>query len=68
MSAEGLAALRARVQADGELARRLRRIAPERFADEAVRIAAEAGCDVDASDVSAAVAQGRSRWLMRWIR
>jgi hypothetical protein len=68
MSEDGLDALRARVNADAELARRLRRIEPEHFALEVERLAAELGCDVAADDVHAAVAQGRRAWLLRWTQ
>ena len=68
MSKEGLDALQQRVWDDVEFARRLRRIAPEQFVSEAVRVAAEGGLDVAADDVQRAVAQGRQAWNLRWIR
>jgi hypothetical protein len=68
MSEEGLDALRARVCDDVELARRLRRMEPERFVSEVPRIAAECGVDVAADDVQHAIAQGRHAWNLRWIR
>jgi hypothetical protein len=68
VSREGLDALRARVHADPELARRLYRVPDDRFADELSRIAAAAGCEVDAGDVRAALAQARTSWGLRWVR
>jgi len=68
MSKEGLAALRARVHADEDLAQRLSRIAPELFDGEIVRLAAEMGCDVAEDDLRAAAAQARQAWALRWIR
>ena len=64
---EGLDALRARVDEDVELARRLRRIAPERFVDEVCAVAAELGLEVTAAELDAAIAQGREAWALRWI-
>ena len=68
MSAEGLQALRARVGADPDLARRLRRLAPERFSGEVARLAAELGFDVAEADLDAAIAHARSAWMLRWVR
>jgi hypothetical protein len=67
VSKEGLDALRARVGEDAELARRLRRIEPAHFVDEARAIAAELGFDVKTADLDAAIAQGRQAWALRWI-
>jgi predicted ribosomally synthesized peptide with nif11-like leader len=66
MSAEGLEALRARVGDDPSLARRLRAAEPERFTDALLRAAAEAGCDVTAGDLGAAIARARREWILRW--
>jgi hypothetical protein len=68
MSRHGLDALRARVHADPELARRLRGLAPERFHAEVLRLAAEAGDDVTPAEVGEAVTQARQAWMLRWIR
>ncbi len=68
MSRQGLDALRERVISDPDLARRLRAIESERFANELVLIAVEYGCDVAESDVDDAVAQSRRAWSLRWIR
>jgi hypothetical protein len=68
MSEEGLDALRARICDDAELARRLRRIGPEHFVSEVMRVAAECGVDVAADDVQRAIGQGRHAWNLRWIR
>jgi predicted ribosomally synthesized peptide with nif11-like leader len=67
MAEEGLDALRARVDEDVDLARRLRRIDPERFVDEVRAIAAELGFDVTAAEFDAAIAHGRQQWALRWI-
>jgi Nif11 domain len=67
MSKEGLNALRARVQQDPDLARRLHRIAPERFVGEVVEIAAGLGISVDDADVQQAIMHGRQAWGLRWI-
>jgi uncharacterized protein YqfA (UPF0365 family) len=67
MAGEGLAALRARVGEDVELALRLRRIAPDRFVDDVRALAAELGLDVSAAELDAAMAQGRQAWALRWI-
>jgi hypothetical protein len=67
MAGEGLNALRARVDEDVELARRLRRIAPERFVDDVRALAAELGLDVPAAELEAAIAHGRQSWALRWI-
>ncbi len=64
----GLQTLRARVAADAELARRLRRIDPARFAAEVVAVAASLGIGVSRSEVDAAVERGRGAWMLRWIR
>ena len=68
MSAEGLDALRARVSADPELARRLHGLEPERFTSEVSRVAAELGFDVAEADVDAAIVQARSARMLRWVR
>jgi predicted ribosomally synthesized peptide with nif11-like leader len=68
MSREGLDALRARVSADPDLARRLHRLEPERFTSEVIREAAELGFDVAEPDLDAAIAQARSAWMLRWVR
>jgi len=68
MSREGLDALRARVSADPELARRLHGLEPERFAGEVARLAAELGLDVAEADLDAAIAQARMAWMLRWVR
>lgn len=68
MSREGLEALRARVHADPALATRLCGAAPEHFAEHVLRFARDAGIDVTADDLTAACAQARRRWLLRWIR
>jgi hypothetical protein len=63
-----LEALRERIEADPELALRLRRIEPARFAGEVVSVAYEIGCDVDAADLGDAIAAGQRAWTMRWLR
>jgi hypothetical protein len=68
MSREGLDALRARVNVDPDLARRLRRLEPEGFSGEVVRLAGELGLDVAEADLDAAIAQARSAWMLRWVR
>ncbi|MDB5069959.1 MAG: hypothetical protein JWM87_1070 [Candidatus Eremiobacteraeota bacterium] len=68
MSTEGLEALRARVHADAELARRLRRVEPERFTDEVLELAAAAGYDVTAAELHETIARAREAWILRWIR
>lgn len=68
MSETGLDALRARVAADAELARRLRRIDPARFADEVVSVAASLGIGLTRGEVGAAVERSRGAWALRWIR
>ena len=68
MSQEGLEALRARVHADAELARRLRRLEPAAFAAEVLRTAGAWGLDVTQHDLDGAVAQARRDWLLRWLR
>jgi hypothetical protein len=65
---QGLDALRARVHADAELARRLRRIDPARFADEVVAVAASVGIGVTRRELEAAVERGRGAWMLRWIQ
>jgi hypothetical protein len=67
MSMEGLRALRARVAAEPDLALRLRCVSPERFVAQAASVAVTAGCDVNEEDLLAAIAQGRTAWLLRWI-
>jgi hypothetical protein len=67
MSKEGLDALRARVHEDAALARRFRRIEPERFVAEAVRIAAESEIAITEAELEGAIADGRRAWTMRWI-
>jgi len=68
MSKEGLEALRARVHADAELARWLRRVEPERFKDEVLRLAAENGDAVTARDLDETIAAARQAWMLRWIQ
>ncbi len=68
MSRQGLDALRARVHADPELARRLRGFAPERVEAEVLKLAGAYGDDVTAADLAAALAQARQAWLLRWVR
>ncbi len=68
MSRQGLDALRARVHADPELARRLHALEPERFEAELLRLAAEHGDDVTRPDLDAARALARQEWLLRWVR
>ena len=68
MSKEGLEALRARVHADAELAQRLRRVEPERFKAEVLRLAAADGYDVTAADLDETIARERKAWMLRWIR
>lgn len=68
MSKEGLEALRARVGADAELARRLRRIEPARFVDEVTALAASLGIVVTRDELEAAIARGGQAWTLRWIR
>jgi hypothetical protein len=68
MAERGLDALSARVGADAELARRLRRIDPAQFVEEVVAIAASLGIDVTRSELEAAVERGRGAWMMRWIQ
>jgi hypothetical protein len=68
VSEEGLDALRARVDADAELARRLRRIDPTRFVDEVTAVAASLGIVVTRDELEAAIARGRQAWALRWIR
>jgi hypothetical protein len=68
MSEEGLDALRERVGDDVDLARRLRRIDPEHFVSEVLRVAAECGLDVAVDEIQRAIAQGRQAWNLRWIR
>ncbi len=67
MAEEGLAALRARIGEDIDLASRLRLIAPEHFVGDVREIAAELGFDVTAAELEAAIAQGRQAWALRWI-
>jgi len=68
MTERGLDALRARVGADAQLAHRLRRIDPARFADEVVAIAASVGIVVTRSELEAAVERGRGAWMLRWTQ
>jgi hypothetical protein len=68
VSRQGLDALRARVNGDPDLARRLRRLEPERFAAEVLRLAAGYGDDVAQADLDEAVAHARQAWMLRWIR
>jgi hypothetical protein len=68
MSDEGLESLRARVNDDPQLARRLRRIESDRFVAEAARVAVELGLDVSEDDLREAVARGQQSWAMRWVR
>lgn len=68
MSRQGLEALRARVHRDPELARSLRRLAPERFEAELLRLAAECGDDVTPQDVGEARTRAHRDWMLRWIR
>lgn len=60
-------AFRLRVHGDPALARTLRMIEPGRFADEALRIAAELDCEVSVSDLEEALALGRREWGLRWV-
>jgi hypothetical protein len=68
MSVEGLRALRARVHGDPELALRLRRVEPARFAADVLRLASEIGCDVTESDIAGAEASAQRAWSLRWVR
>ena len=68
MSVEGLRTLRERVHTDPELALRLRRVEPERFAAGVVRLASENGCDVTETDVASAVLEAQRAWTLRWVR
>lgn len=68
MSKKGLEALRARVHGDAEFARRLRRVEPERFRDEVLRLAAANGDDVTALDLDETIAAARQAWMLRWIQ
>ena len=68
MSQRGLEALRARVHADVELARRLRRLEPARFVDEVAALAASLGIEVTREELDAALARSRQAWALRWIR
>ncbi len=61
-------ALRSRVNADPQLARRLRETDPDRFCADVVGIAAELGFAVERADVEEAVAEGGRAWSLRWIR
>lgn len=63
----GLGALRMRVSGDAALAQRLKNIAPERFVDDVVALAAELGLDVTVAELEAAIAHGRREWTLRWI-
>jgi hypothetical protein len=65
---DGMTALRARVNADFALARRLARVEPELFASALVEVAGELGIDVTTKDVEAAITRGRGEWLQRWLR
>ena len=67
MPADGLRALRQRVEDDPELADELLTLPAERFAEEVVAVAARLGLDVDAGEIEAAMAAVRHRWRMRWI-
>jgi hypothetical protein len=68
MAADDIQALRRRVHGDSVLALRLRRVAPEQFTAEVLRVASEIGCDVDEADLRDAIAQGRRAWTTRWLR
>lgn len=68
MSQEGLEALRARVHADAELARRLRRLEPDALAAEVLRAAAACGDDVTQRDLDEAMQHARRDWMLRWVR
>ncbi len=68
MSQQGLEALRARVHGDPELARALRRLAPEQFEAELLQLAAECGADVTPQDVGEARVRARRDWMLRWVR
>lgn len=61
-------ALRARVDQDVELALRLRRTDPGRFAEEVVATAASLGIVVTRSELEAAIERGRGAWMLRWIQ
>ena len=67
MSLGDLVALRVCVHADSDLALRLHRIEPERFADDVRAIAAELGFVLTEADLDAAIRQGRRAWALRWI-
>ena|GEM_PF-1584396 len=68
MSREGLRALRERVHGDPELAIRLRRVEPERFAADVLRLASENGYDVTGADIAGARTEAQRAWTLRWVR
>jgi predicted ribosomally synthesized peptide with nif11-like leader len=68
VSREGLAALRAHVDGDPELALRLRRVDPERFAADVLRLASENGYEVTEADIAAATTSAQRAWTLRWVR
>jgi hypothetical protein len=68
VSREGLEALRARVDDDPELALRLRRVEPERFAADVLRLASENGYDVTDADIAGARTEAERAWTLRWVR
>lgn len=68
MSSAALERLRRHVHADPALALRLRRVAAETFAADAIAVAHALECDVDEADIERALAQARQAWTLRWIR
>ncbi|HEV2738609.1 MAG TPA: hypothetical protein VGU66_08530 [Candidatus Elarobacter sp.] len=67
MSRDGLDRFRERLNADANLAGRLRIVDPGRFATVAAELARELGCEVAEADMRDAIAQGRREWALRWI-
>jgi hypothetical protein len=63
-----LDALRARVDDDPALALRLRRVEPERFAADVLRLASENGYDVTEADLAGAISSAQRAWTLRWVR
>ena len=68
VSTEGLDALRARVDDDPELALRLRRVEPECFVADVMRVAAESGFVVAEHDIADAMISAQRAWTLRWVR
>jgi predicted ribosomally synthesized peptide with nif11-like leader len=68
VSREGLEALRERVHGDSALALRLRRLDPERFAADVLRLASENGYDVTDADIAGARTEAERAWTLRWVR